>query len=180
MADDNPRVRLLLAMLDDAYDKSDEHSLTSALRKITREELHYRPVPETRGVGKSFSGPGTTTIALRLVHVALCKVMYENHAFGDPSLDWEKARKAVALPHPVDEPGPLIASLDAAQERLRAALLGLADADLDTMVYTNWGEQWPAWRIFNSMIQHDIWHGGQIRTLRKLWELERKRSARGT
>jgi hypothetical protein len=34
---------------------------------------------------------------------------------------------------------------------------------------TNWGEEWPAWRIFWTMIHHDAHHGGEIGALRDLY-----------
>ncbi len=56
------------------------------------------------------------------------------------------------------------------QQLLREALTGLDDdADLDAEVGTNWGEPWPAWRIFWTMIEHDAWHGGEIGTMRDLY-----------
>jgi len=36
-------------------------------------------------------------------------------------------------------------------------------------VLTNWGEKWPAWRIFWAMIEHDLHHGGEIGALRDLY-----------
>ena len=33
---------------------------------------------------------------------------------------------------------------------------------------TNWGEEWPTWRIFWTMIEHDIHHGAEIGALRDL------------
>ena len=38
---------------------------------------------------------------------------------------------------------------------------------------TNWGEEWPAWRIFWTMIHHDAHHGGEIGALRDLYRVTR-------
>ena len=54
---------------------------------------------------------------------------------------------------------------------LTAHLAGLDDAGLDRKVLTNWGERWPAWRIFWTMIDHDSHHGGEIGALRDLYRL---------
>jgi hypothetical protein len=62
-----------------------------------------------------------------------------------------------------------VARLEEGQALLRADLAGLADADLDAQVPTNWGEQWPAWRIFWTMIHHDAHHGAEIGCLRDLY-----------
>jgi hypothetical protein len=44
-----------------------------------------------------------------------------------------------------------------------------ADDALDAPVLTNWGEHWPAWRIFTTMTDHDAHHGGEIGCLRDLY-----------
>src|SRR5262245_28734533 len=43
---------------------------------------------------------------------------------------------------------------------------GLEEPDLNAGVLTNWGEPLPAWRIFWTMIHHDLQHGGEIGVLR--------------
>jgi hypothetical protein len=50
-------------------------------------------------------------------------------------------------------------------------LAELTDADLERPVLTNWGEEWPAWRIFWTMIDHDAHHGAEIGVLRDLYRL---------
>jgi len=52
---------------------------------------------------------------------------------------------------------------------LRSDLDGLAQDDLDAPRLTNWGERWPAWRIFQVMIDHDALHAGMIGALRDLY-----------
>ena len=51
-------------------------------------------------------------------------------------------------------------------ELLRSDLAALDDAGLEAEVPTNWGEAWPAWKIFWTMIHHDLQHGGEIGALR--------------
>jgi hypothetical protein len=83
--------------------------------------------------------PPLTTIGWRLVHLADCKVMYHEWAFGP--------------------------------RRLRAALAGLDDEQLDGPRWTNWGERWPAWRVLWTMIDHDAHHGGEIGCPRDLYRV---------
>ncbi len=59
--------------------------------------------------------------------------------------------------------------LDAGHALLTEDLAELEDADLERPVPTNWGEEWPAWRIFWTMIHHDAHHGGEIGALRDLY-----------
>ena len=170
MSTENGRVALLLEMLDDAYSGSDEHSLCCALYRITPAELHFLPAGCEPGGG----GMKVWTIVHRGVHVAACKVMYANHAFGDRALTWEAAGEQLRITSEAElAPEGVRAALDVGHQRLRDALVKLTDADLDAMVFTNWGEQVPARRIFQVMIQHDIWHGGQIRTMRALYQAAR-------
>jgi hypothetical protein len=49
------------------------------------------------------------------------------------------------------------------------ALEKLTDANLEAMRLTNWGEQWPAWRIFWAIISDDVHHGAEIGCLRDLY-----------
>jgi len=65
--------------------------------------------------------------------------------------------------------------LDSGHALLTEDLAELEDVDLERPVSTNWGEGWPAWRIFWTMIHHDAHHGGEIGTLRDLY-----RGMRGT
>jgi len=55
------------------------------------------------------------------------------------------------------------------QRQLRAQLDSLADVQLDEPRKTNWGESWPAWRVFWTMADHDASHGAVIGYLRDLY-----------
>ena len=59
--------------------------------------------------------------------------------------------------------------LDAGHALLTEDLAEMDDVSLDREVPTNWGEGWPAWRIFWTMIHHDAHHGGEIGALRDLY-----------
>ena len=65
----------------------------------------------------------------------------------------------------------LLAQMDEVYGRLRAALAGLGDEELDGLRWTNWGERWPAWRVLWTMIDHDAHHGGEIGCLRDLYRV---------
>ncbi len=64
-----------------------------------------------------------------------------------------------------------LAQLAEGQSLLQGDLDRLTDADLAEPVLTNWGEQWPAWRIFWTMIDHDAHHGGEVGCLRDLYRV---------
>lgn len=107
-----------------------------------------------------------TTIGWRLVHVAECKIMYHEYAFGPGRLVWPD----IDSRHDVSS---AIAQLEEGQRLLVDDLAGLDDDDLERPRATNWGEEWPTWRIFWTMIHHDIHHGAEIGALRDLHRLTR-------
>jgi hypothetical protein len=84
------RVALLLAEMDEVYGR-----LRRRLEGLTDDEYRWEPVPGCWTVHRDRSGawvidyaepdpdpPPFTTIAWRLVHLADCKVMYHEWAFG--------------------------------------------------------------------------------------------------
>ena len=165
------RIELLLVQLDGAYDR-----LSRRLEGLTDEEYLWQPVPGGWSIRRGEDGRWATdydfpdlvpapftTIAWRLLHIADCKIMYHEYAYGAATLtfpDLEAPRTAAGA----------LARLTAGQQLLRDDLIGLVDDEaLDAEVGTNWGEPWPSWRIFWTMIEHDAWHGGEIGTMRDLY-----------
>ena len=85
----------------------------------------------------------------------------------DPTWQARLTWDDVDLPHTA---ATAIAQLEEGQTLLRADLDALADdAALDEMRLTNWGDRWPTWRIFWTMIFHDLHHGAEIGCLRDLY-----------
>ncbi len=165
-----PRVVLLQAAMDEAYDR-----LRGRLDGLTDREYFWEPAADCWTVRQDTSGRWTydyaiphpdpaplTTIGWQLVHLATCKVMYHEWAFGQARLTFPD----LDIPHTVDT---TIAMLDHGQSLLRDALRAHADADLDAPKKTNWGELWPAWRVFWVMSDHDALHGGIVGGLRDLY-----------
>ncbi|MFQ5811759.1 MAG: DinB family protein [Anaerolineae bacterium] len=179
-------VALLATEMDEAWG-----TLRGCLEGLTDEEFFWEPVPGCWTVHPSEDGrwvvdyadpapepPPFTSIAWRLVHVAACKVMYHEYAFGPGKLTWGE----LEIPHTAAD---AIAWLEEGHARLRAALDGLSDADpstsrrgelvepsgqaLEEMRLTNWGDPWSTWRIFWTMISHDLHHGAEIGCLRDLY-----------
>jgi hypothetical protein len=166
-----PRAVMLLTMLDEAYSR-----LRTRLDGLRDEEFFWQPVPNSWTI---YRDPQTsrwtyhyaipdpvpapvTTIGWQLVHVALCKVMYHEWAFGAARLTWPE----LDVLHTATD---AIAVLEHGQSLLRQDLVQLEEAQLDEPRKTNWGELWPAWRIFWAMLDHDSLHGGAIGHLRDLY-----------
>lgn len=163
-------VTLLATQMDEAWE-----AICHWVADLTEEEFFWEPMPGCWTVHPDESGrwivdyavpdpdpPPFTTIAWRLIHIATCKVMYHEYAFGPGELTWEE----LEIPHTVVD---TIALLEEGHARLRRALDDLSDADLEEMRPTNWGAQWPTWRIFWAMIGHDLHHGAEIGCLRDLF-----------
>jgi hypothetical protein len=163
-------VQLLTAEMGEAWE-----TVGGRLEGLTDEEFSWEPVPGCWRVHQDEDGrwivdyadpapepPPFTTIAWRLVHLAACKIMYHEYAFGLGQLTWD----ALDIPHTAAD---AMAWLEEGHARLRGALVSLNDADLEEMRPTNWGELWPTWRIFWAMISHDLHHGAEIGCLRDLY-----------
>ncbi len=164
------RVELLHRQMRDAYEP-----VRARVRGLTDEEFFWQPV---RGCWTVHLGPDGrwtadyaepdpdpppfTTIAWRLVHLATCKVMYHEYAFGRGELTWD----TIDHPHTARS---AIEMLERGQDLLVADLHALDDRGLDEARLTNWGQAWPTWRIFWTMIWHDAHHGGEIGALRDLY-----------
>ena len=88
--------------------------------------------------------------------------MYHEYAFGPAKLTFpeiDSAHTAAAAR----------AQLEAGHAMLARDLETLDDAGLEREVLTNWGEKWPARKIFWTMANHDLHHGGEIGALRDLF-----------
>jgi hypothetical protein len=163
---------LLARQLEAAYEL-----IRRRVEGLTDEEFWWEPVPEAWTVRLGGDGRWSadyeepdpepapfTTIAWRLVHVAECKLMYHEYAFGPGKLIWPD----LDSPHTAED---AVAALEEGHALLTGDLEGLADADLDEPRMTNWGEEKPAWWIFWTMIEHDVHHGAEIGVLRDLYRV---------
>lgn len=169
------QVAFLAAALGEAYEY-----LRRQVEGLTAAEFFWEPAPECWSLREledsrwsldyteATAVPAPlTTIAWRLVHVGACKLMYHEYAYGPARLTWDE----LALPGTVDG---ALALLEEGQQRLLSALVDLTDANLPSLCATNWGEQWPTWRIFWTMVTHDLEHGAEIGLLRQLYRLSQE------
>jgi len=126
------RAELLLAQMDEVYAR-----LRGRLEGLTDDEYRWEPVPGCWTVRRDPSGAWVTdyaepdpdpapftTISWRLVHLGDCKVMYHEWAFGRRRLTFPD------LAAPATTAGAM-ERLEEGQGRLRAALEGLDDDELD-------------------------------------------------
>jgi DinB superfamily len=138
-------IELLEAQMREAFGM-----LRERLAGLDDDEFRWEPVPGAWTVhpderGKwvaDYAEPDPipapiTTIGWRLVHVADCKLMYHEYAFGSAALLWPD----LEAPHPAAD---ALAALDERQAMLMSAVGELTDdAGLGDERMTNWGEPWP-------------------------------------
>jgi hypothetical protein len=164
-------VELLKIQMMEAWD-----GLSRSLVGLTDKEFYWQPAENIWTIWQDEEGkwimdyadpepdpPPFTTIGWRLVHTAACKWMYYEYAFGQATLDWED----LEIPNTAEG---AFAWLESGHKKLIGELEQLSDADLNDLRKTNWGEEWPTWRIFWAMIYHDTHHGAEISCLRDLLE----------
>jgi DinB family protein len=148
-----------LYLLDEAFAGDDWHSLMSNLKDLAPEDWLWLPPAGARPIAEMVS------------HLAVCKTMYGNHAFGDASLTWDDPLVDQKL---LEEPTAagiehLVNFLKDAHVRLRAQIDALADdAELTRQRPTNWGDMAETRWIIKSMIEHDLYHAGEINRMRAL------------
>lgn len=145
-----------LYLMNMGFEGPDWHSLLSNLNTVAPEDWTWVP-------------PGGERSIRNIVrHVGCSKLVAHDQAFGDGTLTWDDPRldddAATA-----DIPSA-IAWLRMGQERLRGGVAALADdSELLKLRRANWGElKETRWLIVVTMIQHDLYHAGEINHLRSL------------
>ena len=164
------RRELLAAAMEQAYAR-----LRDRLEGVDEEEFFWKPVPGAWTIYEDRPGHWTynyeipdpdpaplTTIAWQVVHLGTTRLMYHEHAYGTAKLTFPD----IVIPHAV---AAAIQLLEESYLVLRADLEAETEDGLEKERRTNWGDMWPAWRIFITMTDHDALHTGTIGNLRDLY-----------
>ena len=164
------RRALLAATMEQTYAR-----LRDRLEALTEEEFLWQPIPGAWTIYEVRPGHWTyhyeipdpvpapiTTIAWQVVHLGTTRLMYHEWAYGPGNLTFPN----IAIPH---KASAAIQFLGEGYEVLRRDLEAETEDGLDLPRKTNWGDEWPAWRIFTTMIDHDALHTGAIGNLRDLY-----------
>ncbi len=150
-----PRIDQLLRLMNDGFDGGD-FSLLANLGSV--DEASWEALPEG----------GHRSIRDLTAHVGMFKFMYANHAFRDASFAY--------LEDPATPPRARLATPTAAGEWLREGHAYLTsaideledDAELDQPRMAHWGSMAPTEGLMTIMVQHDLYHGGEINHARAL------------
>lgn len=149
-------VQQLLYLMDQAFDGNRDHSLLSNLGSVGEDDWLWLP-------------PGGGRSIFDLVqHVGECKFVYANHAFGDASMRWDRPDTVPSVER--DAPRPeVIEWLQSGQDRLKEGVAALPDdSELLRKRPANWGLSYETRWLINVMIQHDLYHSGEVNHIRAL------------
>jgi hypothetical protein len=127
---------------------------------------------------------GVRSIHAIVGHVISCKVMYDNHAFGDASLTWMDPRFGgwqASAPAQGFSPAALVDELRESDLLVRRHVDALGDdVELSKPRGVNWGGKRETRWIVSTVVHHDAFHAGEINHIRALhqrndrWEWEQE------
>ncbi|MDQ2985903.1 MAG: DinB family protein [Armatimonadota bacterium] len=147
---------VLIDLATRAFERSPWHSLMAALEEVTLEAFTALP---QRNNGFPWMDGSIRDI---VYHVTGDKLVQVNHAFGDGDINWEN----ISI-HKTDKE-TMMADLVASHSIVIQAIK--RTDDLQAKV-TGWGgKRLSAVDFFVMLIEHDLYHAGQIRYIRNLVE----------
>ncbi|MCA9833651.1 MAG: DinB family protein [Thermomicrobiales bacterium] len=156
---ENPLVSQLVGLLDHTLEESPEqfgtqhwHSLLWNLHNVRPEDWDAQPAPESR------------TIRDIVKHIGIVFLGYENHVFGDGTRAWDDPAIDGVLPG--DSPAEMISWLRETHARFRNSIARLTDSQLTELC--PWGDPWTYQRIIEVVIQHPVYHIGEINYARAI------------
>jgi hypothetical protein len=148
------RVAELVELLDEAFSGPRWHSLLTNLESVTPDDWNW------------VAPRGRRSIRDIVAHVGGCKFMYNNQAFGDGQYTWDSP--PVAGGDALDTMPTAIEWLRAGHERLRGSIAALEDDDLPRQRGHHSGTSRETRWIIRTMIEHDLYHAGEINYIRAL------------
>jgi hypothetical protein len=157
-ASPHPEIRLLLGLLDQAYDKKAWHgpNLRGSVRGLTADQASWRPHPERR------------SIADIVAHAAYWKYTARRRLRGDKRGSFAlKGSNWFVLPSPLPEPDwrHLVTLLETEHRTLYAAVAELPPGRLHQSPP---GSKYSNAALITGIAAHDLYHAGQIQLLKRL------------
>jgi uncharacterized damage-inducible protein DinB len=150
-------IDLLIWLIEGAFRRDNNHAVLVNLASVSDEEWTALPP----GGGRS--------IADIVEHVAWCKWMYEDYAFGAATLRGDQPPLIPAEGRRSRPREELMVWLTEGHARWVHSIQALADdTELERNRLTSWGEWLPTRVIIGIMIAHDLYHAGEINHLRAL------------
>jgi hypothetical protein len=154
----DPRIALLLEILDQAFDQRGWHGTTlrGSLRGVTPTEALWRP------------GRGRHNVWELAIHAAYWKYAVRRRLAGDSAGSFERTPSNwPAIPDPPDGKAwkKDIALLSLEHARLREVVAGLTSADLERRSPKG---VWTYAEEIHGVAAHDLYHTGQIQLIKRL------------
>jgi len=132
------------------------HAFLVNLASIPREDWEWAP-PN-----------GNRTVLQFVEEIGGTKYVYESQAFGDGSIHWNKPGSVPEFPRD-GSAEDLIAWARTGYRRWRASIAALADdSELSTKRLSPQGQMQETRWLIKTMLEHDIYHAGEINHLRAL------------
>ena len=149
-------IDLLVRLMNRAFSGGGEHSLLANIATVEDESWSKPP----QG--------GKRSIRDITAHVGMFKFVYANHAFRGADIGYEDS--------PAKPPAERLATRDAAVVWLHEAHRYLIDAieeleddsELEVNRKAHWNKQVPTYHLTVNMLEHDLYHAGEINRTRAL------------
>ncbi len=149
-------IQQMLYLMDEAFEGHGEHALLSNLRSVHEDDWRWVP-PD-----------GGRSIFDIVQHIGEARYAYDNHAFGDGTMRWDRPGTIPSIDSDATAP-EIIAWLKEGQRVLKKSVQALGDdEELLKLRKANWGQEYETRWLINVMIQHDLYHAGEINHIRAL------------
>jgi len=145
-----------LAILRAAYRDSGWPALRSRVQGMSDGEMAWSPF-------ENMWGPRIAE------HVAACKVVYADQAFGAAKMTWDDCERVLGSLGDRPDGARMAAVLDRAQEFLLDHVARADEEALDRTYPMHHGHPLTGWQVVAAMAQHDAWHAGQIVLMREAY-----------
>jgi len=150
---------LLLEVLRQAQEACPWHAFERTISGLSDSEATWLPHAAT--------GEDRTPPILDLcLHVASCDVVYADMAFGQHRSDWGWAARSVGADAGLAPAGACAAMSRQGHEFLVGMTGGVSEEQIDAVYLMHHGHQMTGWQVIACMIQHRLWHAGQIAMVR--------------
>ena len=150
-----PAVDALVFQMESAFAGEYWHSVLLNLGSCTADDWDWTPPG------------GRRTIRDIVKHIGVCKLRWHNQLFGDRSLTWEDF-ELVAEQEAAGPPDRVTAWLQEVHANLQSSVARLMDDELPGEREGYWSEPKPLQVTIVIMIQHDLYHAGEINHIRAL------------
>jgi uncharacterized damage-inducible protein DinB len=145
---------MLAYLLDEAFEGNEEHSLLGNLVNVTPEDWLARPVEGGRTIGEIVD------------HAGAAKYAYWDHMFSEGSLTFDAWMAQSPSQRDRADIAGITRWLREGHARFRDAVAALTDDDLLKPRKAHWGAPGQTRWLISVLIQHDVYHAGEINHLR--------------